>query len=188
MEPSPLSHEILNSNPYAYLDDAPLEERRARAVQLRRSLKDGCGGRSGRAGPEGDRQVGGRSWPDVRNADELHDALLTLIRLPPVLERQYWFEELQATGRAHERNGMWVATERLGRVDDTVSILRGGWITGPARAVDLVARLGLTAEAVEIALAHSKARGKILRGTLLRAKAAATLSGATRASWRGFTG
>ena len=38
-EPSPFSHEILNANPYAYLDDAPLEERRARAVQLRRTLR-----------------------------------------------------------------------------------------------------------------------------------------------------
>jgi len=39
-EASPFSHEILNANPYAYLDDAPLEERRARAVQLRRTLPD----------------------------------------------------------------------------------------------------------------------------------------------------
>src|SRR5260370_17361865 len=36
--PSVFSHEILNSNPYAFLDDAPLEERRARAVELRRTL------------------------------------------------------------------------------------------------------------------------------------------------------
>src|SRR5205807_785107 len=35
--PSPMSHEILNANPYAFLDDAPLEERRARAVSLRRT-------------------------------------------------------------------------------------------------------------------------------------------------------
>ena len=38
--PSPMSHEILNANPYAFLDDAPLEERRARAVSLRRTDPD----------------------------------------------------------------------------------------------------------------------------------------------------
>ena len=39
-EPSPFSHEILNAKPYAFLDDAPLEERRARAVSLRRTLPE----------------------------------------------------------------------------------------------------------------------------------------------------
>ena len=49
-EPSPFSHEILNANPYAYLDDAPLEERRARAVQLRRTLRADYARRRRRAG------------------------------------------------------------------------------------------------------------------------------------------
>ena len=59
-EPSVFSHEILNANPYAYLDDAPLEERRARAVLLRRTLAGGCGGRHGRSGSGCDRAGGSR--------------------------------------------------------------------------------------------------------------------------------
>jgi ATP-dependent Lhr-like helicase len=165
VEPSPFSHEILNSNPYAYLDDAPLEERRTRAVQLRRSLKTDVADGVGALDPAAIRRVAEESWPDVRNADELHDALLTLIRLPPVMEWLHWFDELQTSGRAHLRDGVWVATERLERVDDAVAILRG-WLdsTGPARAADLAARLGLTLEAVEIALAQLEGEGQVLRG------------------------
>ena len=82
-EPSPLSHEILNANPYAYLDDAPLEERRARAVQMRRTLGSDAG-EIGALDPAAIEEVSSESWPVVRDADELHDALLTLMVLPPV--------------------------------------------------------------------------------------------------------
>ncbi|HJQ83008.1 MAG TPA: DEAD/DEAH box helicase, partial [Candidatus Binatia bacterium] len=75
--PSPLSHEILNSNPYTYLDDAPLEERRARAVALRRTDPDLAGG-LGALDPAAIAEVRAQAWPDVRDADELHDALLSL--------------------------------------------------------------------------------------------------------------
>jgi ATP-dependent Lhr-like helicase len=165
VEPSPFSHEILNSNPYAYLDDAPLEERRTRAVQLRRSLKTDVADGVGALDPEAIRQVAEESWPDVRNADELHDALLTLILLPPVAEWQHWFDELHAAGRAHLRAGVWVATERLDRVDDTTAVLRG-WLdsTGPATATQIAARLSLTVEAVDIALAQLEHEGQVLRG------------------------
>ena len=60
-EPSPFSHEILNANPYAYLDDAPLEERRARAVQMRRTLRTDVADGAGAARSGGDRAGGGRS-------------------------------------------------------------------------------------------------------------------------------
>ena len=60
-EPSPFSHEILNANPYAYLDDAPLEERRARAVQLRRTLRTDVAGWRRHSGSGGDRDSRGRS-------------------------------------------------------------------------------------------------------------------------------
>src|SRR5437879_13352231 len=92
--PSPFSHEILNANPYAYLDDAPLEERRARAVQLRGTLRTDFAGGAGILDPAAIAQVAEESWPDVRDADELHDALLTLISLPPVEEWQGWYAEL----------------------------------------------------------------------------------------------
>ena len=94
-EPSPFCHEILNANPYAYLDDAPLEERRARAVQLRRTLSTEDAGGIGALDPAAIAQVAEESWPVVRDADELHDALLTLIVLPPVPEWQALFDELR---------------------------------------------------------------------------------------------
>src|SRR5437868_11961647 len=79
--PSQFSHEILNANPYAYLDDAPLEERRARAVQMRRILPESVLEEVGKLDPEAIAQVRQEAWPDVRDADELHDVLYTLIAL-----------------------------------------------------------------------------------------------------------
>ncbi|HXQ20870.1 MAG TPA: DEAD/DEAH box helicase [Candidatus Acidoferrales bacterium] len=79
--PSPMSHEILNANPYAFLDDAPLEERRARAVSLRRVDPDLAGG-IGALDPAAIDEVRAQAWPDVRDADELHDFLLSVGVLP----------------------------------------------------------------------------------------------------------
>jgi ATP-dependent Lhr-like helicase len=80
--PSQFSHEILNANPYAYLDDAPLEERRARAVEMRRMLPEAVLSEIGRLDPAAISQVREEAWPDVRDADELHDVLQTLIAFP----------------------------------------------------------------------------------------------------------
>ncbi|HEY5070200.1 MAG TPA: crosslink repair DNA glycosylase YcaQ family protein, partial [Candidatus Acidoferrum sp.] len=80
--PSQFSHEILNANPYAYLDDAPLEERRARAVEMRRILPESVLEEVGKLDPAAIAQVRQEAWPDVRDADELHDVLHTLIALP----------------------------------------------------------------------------------------------------------
>jgi len=124
-EPSMFSHEILNANPFAYLDDAPLEERRARAVALRGSLHADVSHGSGALDAAAIRQVAEESWPIVRDTDELHDALLTLIALTPVPEWQTFFEELAAARRcttvAWSGAGLaplelWVAAERLGAV------------------------------------------------------------------------
>src|SRR5580692_5601393 len=80
--PSQFAHEILNANPYAYLDDAPLEERRARAVEMRRVLPETVASDIGRLDPAAIDEVRRDAWPDVRDADELHDALETFIVLP----------------------------------------------------------------------------------------------------------
>ena len=80
--PSAFCHEILNANPYAYLDDAPLEERRARAVDMRRTLPPALAGEMGALDQSAIDQVREESWPDVRDAEELHDALLTLGWVP----------------------------------------------------------------------------------------------------------
>ncbi len=80
--PSQFSHEILNANPYAFLDDAPLEERRARAVQMRRMLPEAVLSEVGRLDQSAIARVREEAGPDVRDADELHDTLQTLIALP----------------------------------------------------------------------------------------------------------
>ena len=80
--PSQFSHEILNANPYAYLDDAPLEERRARAVEMRRILPESVLEEVGKLDPAAIAQVREEAWPDVRDTDELHDVLHTLIAVP----------------------------------------------------------------------------------------------------------
>jgi len=80
--PSQFSHEILNANPYAFLDDAPLEERRARAVQMRRVLPDAVLKEVGRLDQTAIARVREEALPDVRDAEELHDALLTLVAVP----------------------------------------------------------------------------------------------------------
>ena len=82
--PSQFSHEILNANPYAFLDDAPLEERRARAVEMRRMLPASVLEEVGKLDPAAIAQVREEAWPDVRDADELHDVLHTLVALPEV--------------------------------------------------------------------------------------------------------
>eukprot|EP00456_Euglypha_rotunda_P039450 TRINITY_DN303_c0_g2_i1.p1 TRINITY_DN303_c0_g2~~TRINITY_DN303_c0_g2_i1.p1 ORF type:complete len:1486 (+),score=429.01 TRINITY_DN303_c0_g2_i1:292-4749(+) len=101
-EPSPFSYELLNSNPYAFLDGGEVAERRARAVATRRSLSVESVEDLGRLDPEAIRQVILEAQPLIRNADELHDALLSRLLLP-VDEAMSWqsdFEELVAAGRA----------------------------------------------------------------------------------------
>jgi ATP-dependent helicase Lhr and Lhr-like helicase len=76
-EPSFFAHEILNAKPYAFLDDAPLEERRAHAVQTRRTGQPASGGDLGQLDPEAIEKVRLEARPAPRDADELHDGLLS---------------------------------------------------------------------------------------------------------------
>jgi len=77
-EPSPLALEILSARPYAYLDDAPLEERRTQAVMARRFLDAETAADLGRLDVDAIARVREEVWPEVRGADELHDALMSL--------------------------------------------------------------------------------------------------------------
>jgi ATP-dependent Lhr-like helicase len=117
-EPSVFAHEILNANPYAFLDDAPLEERRARAVALRRGLPAAVADEVGRLDPAAIAAVVEEAWPDLRNADELHDLLLDLGALPggDGAAWEAYLDELVASRRAARlRRGdrtFWVPAER----------------------------------------------------------------------------
>jgi ATP-dependent helicase Lhr and Lhr-like helicase len=88
--PSQFSHEILNANPYAYLDDAPLEERRARAVQMRRVLPEAVLQEVGRLDQTAIARVREEARPDVRDSDELHDVLQTLVAVPEEIADGEW--------------------------------------------------------------------------------------------------
>ncbi|MGE0059154.1 MAG: DEAD/DEAH box helicase [Dehalococcoidia bacterium] len=101
LEPSPMAHEIISGKPYTYLDDAPLEERRTRAVTLRRAL------------PESARELGAldndaidrvreEAWPQPRDTEETHDALMSLVVAPHDVVHPWetWVDELHLTGRA----------------------------------------------------------------------------------------
>ncbi|HEY4233025.1 MAG TPA: DEAD/DEAH box helicase, partial [Lacipirellulaceae bacterium] len=101
-EPSPFSVQLVNANVYAFLDDAPLEERRARAVSSRRTVRGEDYRELGRLDPEAIAEVRAEAWPTIRDAEELHDALLSIGALP-VVEATVWnkfFEQLVAEGRA----------------------------------------------------------------------------------------
>jgi ATP-dependent helicase Lhr and Lhr-like helicase len=117
-EPSPFSHQLLNANPYAFLDDAPLEERRARAVSARRSIRVEDVRDLGRLDPQAIAQVRSQAWPLMRDAEELHDALLSLGALPEAEGASWraWFDVLVSDGRATRYvpdNGptLWLAAE-----------------------------------------------------------------------------
>jgi ATP-dependent Lhr-like helicase len=118
-EPSPLALEILGARPYAFLDDAPLEERRTRAVSTRRWLSVEDALEIGALDPTAIARVKEQAWPQPRSEDELHDALVCC---------GYWtkqegagfesyFDALLSEGRAtellHDGHKLWVATERV---------------------------------------------------------------------------
>ncbi|MBI3679674.1 MAG: DEAD/DEAH box helicase [Acidobacteria bacterium] len=179
---SPFSHEIVNANPFAFLDDAPLEERRARAVQLRRSAGIELPGAPGMLDPEAIRTVAEEAWPAVRDADELHDALMTLVVLPPAGEWQEHFHSLARDRRVLVYRGFWVPAERADaarlvyeKEDEAAAAqLIGGWLesVGPASSSALAEKLSLPGKLVEAGLARLEAAGQVLRGQFTQSGAA----------------
>src|SRR5205814_1568441 len=121
-EPSPLSHEVLNAKPYAFLDDAPLEERRTQAVITRRGLDVKTADELGTLDRDAIDRVKDEAWPDVGSADELHDALLVMGAIPIAdcgLRNADWqghFEQLagqRRAGRLLTERPLWIAAERV---------------------------------------------------------------------------
>ena len=121
--PSVFAHELLNANPYAYLDEAGLQERRARATSLGRSVPD----EPGKIDPAAIAAIRKEIWPDLRDENELHDLLHSLIALPLHFidreEASHWpdfYERLIKRGRAQTLDlagtSYWVATERFSHI------------------------------------------------------------------------
>src|SRR5262249_37078665 len=107
------------SNPYAYLDDAPLEERRARAVQMRRTLPADYAEGAAALDREAITQVAAEAWPPMRDPDELHDALCGLSLMPanPADDLPLLLAALAQSGGAGAvtiaGREYWVAAERI---------------------------------------------------------------------------
>jgi ATP-dependent Lhr-like helicase len=123
VEPSALAHEILNGAPFTYLDeDTEIGERRSRAVPLRRGLPVEPR-ELGRLDPDAIERVRSEATPDVRDPDELHDVLLSLVATRPQHDWAEHFEALARTGRCFEVHGLalsdvlWGATERRGELE-----------------------------------------------------------------------
>ncbi|NYF88417.1 DEAD/DEAH box helicase [Tunturiibacter empetritectus] len=187
--PSQFAHELLNANPYAYLDEAGLEERRARATSLGRNLPD----QPGKLDPAAIADIHKEIWPDLRNEHELHDLLHSLIVLPLHLigtsETKGWqvfYDRLAGVGRVHAidcRGSLgWVATERLSYVDalwqtasnqtgsvtkeEALKKLVQGWlqISGPITANALAHIVSLQPAEIFSAFLAMEMQGLLIRG------------------------
>lgn len=132
--PSPFAAEVLNARPYAFLDDAPLEERRTQAVQTRRYTDARSPDDLGRLDADAIDAVREECWPQVRSADEMHEALMGLgVVTAREVRENGWADWLQRLVKAHratklepavadrpvaalrnpDGHGLWVAAERL---------------------------------------------------------------------------
>ena len=189
--PSPFAHELLNANPYAYLDEAGLEERRARATSLGRNHPD----QPGKVDPVAIAAIRKEIWPDLRDEHELHDLLQSLIVLPlhvidsaEVRDWHLFYDRLGRTGRAQmidcAGSQVWVATERLPWVaalwrtavedepksvtkEDFVLKVVQGWlqITGPTTSNSLARTLNLEPAGIFQAFLTMETQGLLIRGT-----------------------
>jgi ATP-dependent helicase Lhr and Lhr-like helicase len=174
-EPSPLSAEILNAKPYAFLDDAPLEERRTQAVYTRRAFDPSSADDLGALDPAAIERVRDEAWPEVQGADELHDALLTsgfLTEVEGIIGRDgvswsgHWRELVEnrrgiRVDRGAGQAALWVARERLPEVRAVYPDIPLGPISSEAEPVAreaavrelLRGRVGISGPAIAALLA-----------------------------------
>jgi ATP-dependent Lhr-like helicase len=177
-EPSPLALEALSARPYAYLDDAPLEERRTQAVMSRRWLDPTDAADIGKLDPQAIARVREEAWPDAATADELHDALLWLTYLTDE-ERgsnAAWpqlMDDLARQGRVirlsvSNRPILWVAAERLALFQPELSLLeivRGRLEgLGPVTVGQIADSLSVAAAQIQSAMLGLEAEGVAMRG------------------------
>ena len=162
-EPSPMAHEIINGKPYTFLDDAPLEERRTRAVMLRHALPNDARDLSA-LDPDAIARVREEAWPQPRDAEEVHDVLLSLVALAEreAAAWQPWLDDLVAQGRvaAVEAAGTlpaagsrhWFAAENLPLIE---LLFPEGRVTPP-----VTLPFGAAAPVAD----REEARARLLRG------------------------
>ena len=151
-EPSVLSHELLNSAVYTFLDDAPLEERRTRAVYTRRATEARSADDLGALDPAAIERVRQEAWPVANTADEMYDALMVAGYIKENELAPRWTDLLKQLGeRAVNRENAWFAHERLN--DDELEITASRLeVLGPLTSPETAALLAL------------EGQGRILRG------------------------
>ncbi len=187
--PSQFAHELINAMPYAYLDEAGTEERRARATTLRRGLPSTVNGEASCLDQAAINTVRSQLWPDLRDEHELHDLLLSLCFLPlkfidtdKAADWPIFYERLTRNARVEtvDLNGTpcWVAAERIevaasifqaaNPVTNTEAISKSvqGWlqILGPVSANNLSLCTGVAAPDLFKALLAMEMQGLLLRG------------------------
>ncbi|HEX6155824.1 MAG TPA: ATP-dependent DNA helicase, partial [Burkholderiales bacterium] len=157
-EPSVLSHELLNSAVYTFLDDAPLEERRTRAVYTRRATEVRNADDLGALDPAAIERVRQEAWPVANTADEMYDALMVAGYIKETELAPHWPSLLKDLGeRAVSRGNAWFALER--KNDDALEILASRLeVLGPVSAHEL------DIPEVEAALVALEGQGRVLRG------------------------
>jgi len=142
--PSPLAMEILNARPYAFLDDAPLEERRTQAVMNRRWTDPESADDLGALDADAIAAVREEAWPEVRNTDEMHEALMSLACITDAEAQAHdgwpdWLAALARSGRAARvetgaADPPWVPIERLANVQAAYSMKSGDDGCAPTKA------------------------------------------------------
>jgi ATP-dependent Lhr-like helicase len=137
--PSPFAVEALSAKPYAFLDDAPLEERRTQAVMSRGYGDRGDAGDLARLDASAIAQVREQAWPRARNADEMHEALMALgcVTAREALANPGWAELLSQLAR----------TQRATRIDAGASLWFAAEYLPRARALHPSARCAPAVEA-----------------------------------------
>jgi ATP-dependent Lhr-like helicase len=164
IEASPLSQEILNARPYAYLDDAPLEERRTRAVFQRRWLDPETAADMGKLDQAAIDRVRDEVWPEPRNADELHDALVELgfVTEAEGSAWQEFFAELNSDRRAavltagEPGKKLWIAAERLPQI---LTVYPNAELRPPITAPESVSRAAWSFEEALVELIRGRLEG-----------------------------
>lgn len=189
--PSPLSEEILTARPYAFLDDAPAEERRTQMVHARRFVVPEDAARLAELNPEAIARVITEAWPRVSTADELHDALLIMgflteqegqkcgwheflqvlkqerratVFLPDLPQDTPLAEGASATDfRSPQPAGLWVCAEHLGQLQ---AVFPGAFLQPPITPVETEPDLSRARALVELLRARLQGLGPVSADTL----------------------
>jgi ATP-dependent Lhr-like helicase len=193
--PSQFAHELLNANPYAFLDEAGLEERRTRAVSLRSGIPASVMEHPGKLDQHAIDTVRAECWPDIRDENELHDLLMSLVAFPVSMvdgdgcvRWREWYEQLELMGRTRTLDcggiSCWVGTERIDFArslwfgqnagsalqEDAMKKCVQGWVQvlGPVTANAFGRMLALDPALVYRAFIAMEVQGLLMRGSFER--------------------